>query len=59
MNISKTFGIFFFIVSLTMCHSVLAKSTNHSYNKPSIQSADDFYKSNVNKRIITNLLSLS
>jgi hypothetical protein len=50
MKISKIISVAFLIVLLTVSHSVLANSTNHSLNKPSVQIADDFYKNNVNKK---------
>jgi hypothetical protein len=50
MKISKIVGVVFFVVLLTVSHSVLANSTNHSLNTQSVQIADDFYKNYVNKK---------
>lgn len=50
MKISKIIGVVFFVVLLTVSHSVLANINIHSLNKPSVQIVDDFYKNNVNKK---------
>jgi hypothetical protein len=42
--------VFILVFFLTVNHSVLAYSTDFSLNKPSFQSADDFYKNNVDKK---------
>lgn len=50
MKRSNFFCVIVLVFSLTVSHSVLAYSNEFSLNKPSFQSADDFYKNNVDKK---------
>jgi hypothetical protein len=49
MKLNKFVCLVFFVVLLTVSNSVLANS-NHSLNKQSVQSADDFYLNKVDKK---------
>lgn len=50
MKRSNFFGAIILVFLLTVSHSVLAYGNDVSLNKPPIQSADDFYKNNMDKK---------
>jgi hypothetical protein len=50
MKKSNFLGLIILVFLLTVNHTVLAYSNDYSSNTPSFQSADDFYKNNVDKK---------
>lgn len=50
MKRSNFFGVIVLVFLLAVSNSVLAHSNEFSLNKPSFQSADDFYKNNMDKK---------